>query len=280
LYTRYGAWWEGFLNALGVNVVKPRLEFAQSLEHGAQTMPDEAPLMQLFVGRALELAPNVDALLLPDLNPGSEPGTKGSSGDPWMVDLPSVLGRRFSLPPIYTVPAALSPTETPAYAVRLGQALVGNAQTVRRVLDRTSNALRPARATEPVWQRGGAQTVGVVGNPALLEQAFLMAPVLEALRAANLHPVLGTDLPRERALETGQRKRPELTLETDLETAGTATMIEQKGQVKGLIVLTEPRSMAETAFAQSLVKKANKPALLLELGEDYAAKLQPWSLEG
>jgi hypothetical protein len=279
LYNRYGAWWEGFLSALGVSVVKPVLTKAQSLEAGAKLMPDEAPLMQLFVGRTLELAGNVEALLIPDLNPGSEPGLRGSSSDPWMVDLPSVLGRRFSLPPIYTVPAALSLEDTPAYAVRLGQALVGNAQTVRRVLDRTTNALRPNRAVDPVWQTGGMHTVGVVGNPALLEEPFVLEPALDALRAAKLHPVLGTALPRDRALETGRRKRAELSLETDLETAGAAAMLEQKGQVSGLVVLTEPRSAAQTQFAQSIVKRANKPALLLELGEDYAVKLQPWVLE-
>jgi hypothetical protein len=279
LYSRYGAWWEGFLTALNVPFFKPRRALEEAFAAGADLMPDEAPVIQLFVGRVLELAQDAEALLIPDLNPGAEPGTKGSSIDPWMVDLPSVLGRRLSLPPIYTVPARLSLEETPAQAVRMGQALTGNAQLVRRVLDRTSNALKPARASEPRWQIAGRTTVGVVGDPALLEQPFLLSPVLSALEAAGYHPILGTTLPRERVLEQGKRKRPEMPLETDVEFIGSAAMLEAKGQVKGLVVLTQPHQSAQSALAAEVVKRAHKPALKLEWGEDYASKLQPWHLE-
>ena len=145
LYSRYGAWWESFFEALGIELVKPLRSKQESLEAGALLMPDESPLLQLFIGRVMEIASDSDALLLPDLNPGSEPGVRGSSGDPWMVDLPSVLAQRFSLPPIHTVPALINPKLTPPFAVRLGQALTSNAQLVRRVLDRHASALRPAR---------------------------------------------------------------------------------------------------------------------------------------
>jgi hypothetical protein len=279
LYSRYGAWWETFLAALSVPFIKPQRTLEEALKAGADLMPDEAPVIQLFVGRVMELAQDAEALLIPDLNPGAEPGTKGSSADPWMVDLPSVLGRRFSLPPIYTVPARLNPQETPAQAVRMGQALTSNAQLVRRVMDRTSSALKPHRAIDPLWQVAGRVTVGVAGDPALLEQPFLIAPVLRALEAAGYHAVLGTALPRGKNLEQGRRKRSDLALETDVEFVGGAATLESKGQVKGLVILTQPHQPSQNAIAMETVKRAHKPALKLELGEDYAAKLQPWSLE-
>jgi CoA enzyme activase uncharacterised domain (DUF2229) len=279
LYTRYGPWWETFLTALEIPLVKPTRPLEDSLEAGARLMPDEAPLMQLFVGRVMEIAQDAEALLIPDLNPGAEPGAKGSSADPWMVDLPSVLGQRFSLPPIYSVPTTINPTDTPAFAVRLGQALTGNSQRVRRVLDRTQSALRPARIVDPMWQIAGKKTVGVTGDPALLEQRFLIAPALKALEDAGFHPVLSTQLPRERTLEMGRRKQGKTTLETDLEFLGGAAMLEAKAQVKGLVVLTQPRSTMQSEFAAGVVKRAHKPALSLELESDYAALLQPWMLE-
>ena len=279
LYSRYGAWWESFFEALGIELVKPVRSYSESLEAGALLMPDESPLLQLFIGRVMEIAGDSDALLLPDLNPGSEPGVRGSSGDPWMVDLPNVLSMRFSIPPIHTVPALVSPKLTPPFAVRLGQALTSNAQLVRRVLDRHASALRPARYAEPTWQQASMKTVGIAGNPALLEQDFLIAPLLQALHDAKLHPVLGTAFPRERTLETGRRRRGELLLETDLEFAGGAGLLEQKAQIKGIIVLTEPRNTAQSNFAQTIAKKAHKPALMLELDSDYAATLGSWSLE-
>jgi hypothetical protein len=279
LYSRYGAWWETFLSALEVPLLKPQRPLSDSLEAGARLMPDEAPLMQLFVGRVMELAQDAEGLLIPDLNPGAEPGTRGSSADPWMVDLPSVLGRRFSLPPIFTVPPRISPAETPAFAVRLGQALTGNSQLVRRVLDRTQSALRPPRASEPVWQIAGRTTIGIAGDPGLLEQPFLIAPVLAALETAGYHPVLGTQIPRERALEQGKRRRGDITLETDLEFIGGAAALEAKAQVRGLLVLTQPHTTMQSALAAEVVKRAHKPALRVELGEDYAAKLQGLNLE-
>jgi hypothetical protein len=278
-YHRYGPWWESFLTTLGLEVVKPELTLEDAFNQGAKLMPEEAPTVQLFVGRVLEIAPLVDALITPDLNPGAEPGERGASTDPWAVDLGTVLSRRLSLPPLHTVPARLDPTETSHVAIRLGQVLAQNVQLVRRALDRTQSGLRAPRVPEPSWARAGKKTVGVIGEPTLLEQPFLWAGLRAKLEHHGLHPVFASDLPRERLLELGRARRPDLLLETDLETVGGAAFLEGKGQARGLIALVQPRAQMQAVLGAEIVKKAHKPAVVLELDGDLDGVLAAFSAQ-
>ena len=276
-YQRYGPWWESFLSAIGMEVIKPELALEDALTEGIKLMPQEAPTVQLFVGRVLEIAPLVDALIMPDLNPGAEPDDHGANSDPWAVDLSAVLSRRLSLPPVHTVPARLDVTETSNVAVRLGQILSQNTQIVRRALDRTQSGLRAPRLAEPTWVRTGKKTVGVIGEPMLLEQPFLWAGLRAKLEQHGLHAIFATDLPRERTLELGHARRPDLKLETDLEAVGGAAFLEGKGQVAGLIALVQPRSPTQAALGAEIVRKAHKPVVLLELDGDLDAALKTFS---
>lgn len=278
-YRRYGPWWENFLSAIGVEVLKPELALEEALFEGAKLMPQEAPTVQLFVGRVLELAPLADALITPDLNPGAEPDDGGANGDPWAVDLGTVLGRRLSLPPLHTVPARLEMAETSHVAIRLGQMLAQNPQLVRRALDRTQSGLRAPRVPEPSWARSGKKTVGVVGDPTLLEQPFLWAGLRAKLERHDLYPVFASDLPRERTLELGRARRPDLRLETDLETIGGAAFLEGKAQVRGLIALVQPRAQMQADLGAEIVRKAHKPATVLEIDGDLDGMLEAFSAQ-
>lgn len=276
-YHRYGPWWENFLNAIGVEVLKPELALEQALKEGAKLMPQEAPTVQLFVGRVLELAPLVDALLMPDLNPGAEPDEHGANSDPWAVDLGTVLSRRLSLPPVHAVPARLDATETSNAAIRLGQILSQNTQIVRRALDRTQSGLKAPRLPELLWARSGKKTVGVIGEPTLLEQPFLWTGLRAKLEHHGLHAVFASDLPRERLLELGRARRPDLMLETDLETVGGAAFLEGKGQARGLIALVQARAPMQAVLGAEIVRKAHKPAVVLELDGDLDGVLEAFS---
>jgi hypothetical protein len=223
LEKHYMPFWEAFLGTLEIEVVKPKAEFEHSLEAGTQLMPAEPPSIQLFIGRVLELADiGVDAIIVPDLNPGAEPGEKAGRADPWAVDLASVLAQRVSLPTLEAVPAYLS-EPTSSIAVRLGQAWTQNTRIVQRGLDRAQLYLKPVRTPEPNWNHAGRKTIGVIGEATLLEQPWLWREAKLAIEAAGLHAVLSTQLPRERLIEAGKKRRPDLLLETDLEVVGVAT---------------------------------------------------------
>ncbi len=267
----YIPFWEAYLNTLEIEIVKPKAEFEHSLEAGAQLMPAEPPSIQLFIGRVLELADiGVDAIIVPDLNPGAEPGEKAGRADPWAVDLASVLAQRVSLPTLEAVPAYLTdPTSslTSGIAVRLGQAWTQNTRIVQRGLDRAQLYLKPSRTPEPNWNYAGRKTIGVIGEAGLLEQPWLWRDAKLALEAAGLHAVLSTQLPRERLIEAGKKRRSDLTLETDLELVGAAITLEAKGQVQGLISLRQPNANMHAILADEVLRKAHKPTLALSFDD-------------
>jgi CoA enzyme activase uncharacterised domain (DUF2229) len=263
-YQRYGAWWEAFLTNLGLEVVKPSLPLEDSLNEGMRLMPNEPVTVQLFVGRVLELAPLVDALIVPDLNPGAEPGM-GQAVDPWMVDLSSMLSRRFSLPALHSIPTRLDPTETSGFAVRLGVSMMQNTTLVRRSMDRMQTGLKPSKPSEPVWAKAGLTSVGLVGDPSLLETDFLLKDFIALLEQHKLHAVNASDMPREKVLEFGRKKLPE-ALETDVETVGGATFLEGRASILGLIALAPANAPLQTKLGKDIVKRARKPSIQLELG--------------
>jgi hypothetical protein len=263
-YQRYGAWWEAFLTNLGLEVVKPSLPLEDSLIEGARLMPSEPVTVQLFVGRVLELAPLVDALIVPDLNPGAEP-SMGQAVDPWMVDLSSMLSRRFSLPALHSIPTRLDPTETSSFAVRLGVSMMQNTTLVRRSMDRMQTGLKPSKPSEPVWSKAGLSSIGLVGDPSLLETDFLLKDFMTLLEQHKLHAVNASDMPREKVLEFGRKKLPD-ALETDVETVGGAAFLEGKAQILGLIALAPANAPLQTKLGKDIVKRARKPSVQLELG--------------
>jgi hypothetical protein len=274
----YTPFWEAYLGTLEIEVVKAKADFEQSLEAGSRLMPSEPSTIQLFVGRVLELADiGVDAIIVPDLNPGAEPGEKAGRADPWAVDLASVLAQRVSLPTLEAVPAYLS-DPTSSIAVRLGQAWTQNTRIVQRGLDRAQLYLKPARTPEPNWNHAGRKTIGVIGEAGLLEQPWLWREAKLALEAAGLHAVLSTQLPRERLIEAGKKRRSDLTLETDLEVVGGAITLEAKGQVRGLISLRQPNANMHAILADEVLRKAHKPTLSIQFDEpDLQQKLETFA---
>jgi CoA enzyme activase uncharacterised domain (DUF2229) len=263
----YTPFWEAYLGTLEIEVVKAKADFEQSLDAGSRLMPSEPATIQLFVGRVLELADiGVDAIIVPDLNPGAEPGEKAGRADPWAVDLASVLAQRVSLPTLEAVPAYLS-DPTSSIAVRLGQAWTQNTRIVQRGLDRAQLYLKPARAPEPNWNHAGRKTIAIIGEAGLLEQPWLWREAKSALEAAGLHTVLSTQLPRERLIEAGKKRRSDLTLETDLEVVGAAITLEGKGQVRGLISLRQPNANMQAILADEVLRKAHKPTLALSFDD-------------
>lgn len=278
LEKHYLPFWEAFLGTLELEVVKAKADFEQSLEAGSRLMPAEPPSIQLFVGRVLELADvGVDAIIVPDLNPGAEPGEKAGQADPWAVDLASVLAQRVSLPNLEAVPAYAA-ASTSSVAVRFGQAWTQNTRIVQRGLDRAQLYLKPARTPEPNWNRAGRKTIGMIGEAGLLEQPWLWREAKLALEAAGLHAVLATQLPRERLLESGKKRRSDLTLETDLEVVGGAVTLEAKGQVRGLISLQQPNANMQAILAAETLRKAHKPTLTVTFDDaDLRQKLESFA---
>ncbi|MBB6100090.1 hypothetical protein HNR42_003555 [Deinobacterium chartae] len=263
LLPHYLPFWEAFFKELGLTVLHPRLPKAESLELGRQTLPDEPRWVQLAVGRLLELAPQCEAVVVPQLSHPDE--REAEAGDPWMADFAEVVAHRLSLPRPLVVPAYGGLEVMGPAAVRVGQELTRNSSRTRLALERQELLLRPRRAREPQLVSPGQHTVAVLAPDLLLEEPLLLGSLPARLGELALHAVYANTLPRENVLAASSRVPVRQLLDPQREVAGAMALLEGKGPVRGLLFPVPERDAALTRLAASLVSRARKPALLLPI---------------
>ena len=271
--------WERLLRELGMELSLPSLPFEQVYELGRASLPNEPAHVQLLLGRVLELERS-DLVLLPGLLPVAQ--------DAWGEALGELLPRRLSgLPPMQTLPAGVpAPGETGdeaallAAAAELGQRLTRNPARVRLALDRSRPLARPPRPTFPLMERAGRQTVAVLGQPALLADPDLSAPLRAHLEGLGLHPVFGTELPQEQVWERAGRFDPGEGAAPPAGQRwlnGVQGLLEGRSAVRGLLYVFPRRDLAWERALTRMTARARKPQRLLGLDPGS----QDWSpLEG
>lgn len=265
LGARHLRFWEPYLAALGVEVVRPRLPLSEAYELGRQSLPAEPAWVQLALGRILELGRS-DLLLLPEL--------PALAGDPWSEAFAEVLARRVgSLPTLVSVPT--SGEALPAVATELGQRLIHNPGRVRLALERVKPLMSPPRPESPRWSVSGQRTVGVVGPHTLSQDSYLSGPLRAALEGAGLHPVWGHQLPEESVQERARRAGARSPGEAEL--AGAAGLLASKGSVAGLVFAVPARDAAVRRVAERLARDAFRPALVLEAAPELDADLSAFA---
>ncbi|SDE76415.1 hypothetical protein SAMN04488243_10960 [Thermus arciformis] len=259
LSRRYLAFWEAYLGALGVEVVRapadpdPRLPYC---------LPVQGLLAQV---EALKER-GVDYLLLPDLQGGVE-SERGGGQCPWLLDLEAALLRYFpGLPPVLKVPAELS-EKALGRAGEIGQILTQNPMLVGRALDRTKSLLKP-----PPPLKTPPGNVGVVAQPYLLEDEGFRQGVAEALARVDLFPYF-PDQPPERLREEGARLLP-VDLPTDRELLGMVHYLHRLGRVKALLLVVSYACPPIPGLLRKAARRLTKPHRLLTLGEDWEGELK------
>ncbi len=245
LSSRYLPFWEPYLQALDVEIVRP--------EEDAVQLPKPLPIRRLL-GQAFSLkSQGVDFLLLPDVQLGVE-SHKGSPS-PWVVDLAATLGRLIpGLPPALTVPAELSP-DVAGLAAEIGQNLTRNPMLARRALERTKRLLESP--FKPPTQ-SGAHLIGLVAQPMLTDDAVWLADLRAALAQHGLNLFLPDKAPAELRQE-GASLALGLELPTDLEAAGMHRYLSRLGKVKGLLYVHDPEFLPLPNPLRKLLKKSEPP---------------------
>ncbi|GAA5335646.1 hypothetical protein [Thermus hydrothermalis] len=264
LSRRYLGFWEAYLEALGVEVV--RAEVAPDLRQ-PYCLPVQGLLAQV---EALK-AQGVDYLLLPDLQGGVE-SEKGGGQCPWLLDLEATLLRYFpGLPPVLKVPAELS-GRVLGRAGEVGQILTQNPMLVGRALDRVKSLLKP-----PPPLKSPPGSVGVVAQPYLLEDEAFRETVEAALRKVDLLPFF-PDLPPEKLREEGDKLLP-MDLPTDKELLGMVHYLHRLGRVKGLLLVVSYACPPIPGLLRRAARRLAKPHRLLTLGEDWTESLKALKAE-
>lgn len=259
LSRRYLGFWEAYLRALGVEVV--RAEVTPDLRQ-----PYCLPVQGLLAQVAVLKGRGVDYLLLPDLQGGVE-SERGGGQCPWLLDLEATLRRYLpGLPPVLKVPAELS-ERVLGRAGEVGQILTQNPMRVGRALDQTKSLLKPP--PPPKTPQG---SVGVVAQPYLLEDEGFRREVQEALASVGLLPYF-PDLPPERLREEGERLFS-LDLPTDRELLGMVHYLHRLGRVRGLLLVVSYACPPIPGLLRRAARRLSKPYRLLTLGEDWTAALK------
>ncbi|ADV66224.1 hypothetical protein [Deinococcus maricopensis] len=256
-------YWEAFLRALELEVVRPALSAEEAYAIGRDSLPDEPPHVQLALGRVLELA-RTDAVVLP--------GFAGVHGDPWGEDFADVLTRRVSvLPPLVTTPAP--GTDLAPVAADIGQRLTRNAGRVRLALDRAKLYAGTGRGAMPPLTAASRATVAVIGPDALLADPFLSGPLRARLQDLGLHGVFASDLPRDQVVARAARFEARSAGEAELQ--GALGLLEGKSPVRGVVFVAPARDAATRTYLKGLADRVRKPTLLLDLDPDDQGTLAP-----
>jgi hypothetical protein len=252
LANRYLPFWESYLQALEVEVVRP-----QAI---AVDLPLPAPIRRVL-SQAFSLKnQGVDFLLLPDTQLGVE-ALKGNPS-PWLTDLDATLTRLIpGLPPTLVVPAELSP-EVAGLAAQIGQNLTQNPMLARRALERSKHLLS---ASFPRPKQSGSHLVGVVAQPMLFSDPEWLAEFGDGLARHGLHLFLADKSPAELRQE-GRNLELGLVLPTDLEAAGMHRYLSRLGKVKGLLYVHDAEYLPLPTPLRRVLKKNPPP--------------KPWRLVG
>ncbi len=270
---RYRSFWEAFLRALGVTLLFPEEPFEAALKAPA---PEWVSLpLRAVLGRIDELkARDADVILLPDAQLGVE-GERGGGQCPWVRDLQSTVeSLRPASPKLFVVPAALD-QHVLGLAARLGSELVRNPQEIRLALERSRAQIKPCGPYGLPGSDAGAASVGLVGEPYLIEEPRLYQGLLEAL---DPYGVALADRAPEELRREGERLGLRLVLPSDLEWAGAAHYLARRASVKVVLSLVEPECEAMGRVAGWIAGKLPKPMIVHRLDDSPEQTLA--ALEG
>lgn len=271
LWDRYGPFWVRLVEDAGAEAVRAGAEGVRGVLSDRRVSGIGPLAFRLAVAQAVALAgEDVDALVVPDLNPEGTPEPRGGGADPWIADFPDALRSAFAgLPPLVSVPASLAPGVENTVVTVL-QNLVHDVQAVRRIWGRRRAEARPPRRPAVRWtaEPGDRRTVGLVGQPWLLNDAI-------AARAGNAgeHLVPQHRLDPERLRQEGARVE-ETAIGTDAEVLGAARLFARRGGVEAIRLLVDRASGADAWLVRRLELVVRKPLEVRGL-EDVLAGVDP-----
>ncbi|GIW35859.1 MAG: hypothetical protein KatS3mg073_0004 [Meiothermus sp.] len=256
LANRYLPFWEAYLRALEVEIVRA--------EEEAINLPFPPPIRRLLSQIFSLKSQGVDFLLLPDTQLGQE-AQKGSSS-PWLVGLDATLEQLIpGLPPVLVVPAELSP-EVAGLAAEIGQNLTQNPMLARRALERTKHLLN-ASYSPP--KQSGIHPIGLIAQPMLLCDTHWLTALKAGLAAHGLSLFLADKAPAKLRQE-GAHLELGLELPTDLEAAGMHRYLSRLGKVEGLLYVHDAEYLPLPTPLRKLLKKAPPPKPWRIVGLDAA----------
>lgn len=259
LFSRYADLWRNLL--AGIDVEWLELE-PQQLQHALDSSPLLKGLEQVagvnfqLAMLELQLFQEVDALLIPELNPQHE-SRKGSGQNPWIASLADMVQLQFPrLPKLLRVPAqqALAREYLEPLVTRQLMSMIGNAALVRRSWERQRLQASKKVVLEAVlWQAADKKTVVLLAQPWLLNDLPLDWQKLlqNHYPAENYHILQQNHFDPTQLRQEGWGLEPKL-LASDAEVLGAARWLGRKPEVTQLIFLSDETQPSDAWLARKL----------------------------
>jgi hypothetical protein len=277
LWERFGPSWVALLADVGADVVVPGgAEVAEALgdRHLASVT---GSLPRLAVAAAVACHP-VDLLVVPALM-GSRDGGPGAAQDPWLADLPAMVGRALpGGPPVVAVPVERGP-HVDQVVIPVLTRVNRDAGIARRAWE------RHRRSLQTPWRAVAAPVVaaGVAGpRVALVGHAWWLHGGGAALVAAGAQRVTGQQrlVPEEARVE-GRRVRPDLA-DIDAEVIGAARRFARSADVdvvRLVVDTTAPTAAWLERRVREVAGRSLEVVTVASLGDEgrWARELAPAS---
>lgn len=240
LYHRYGALWQDFFTALGVQTITGSPTNKAILDKGALLSVDEACLSaKIFLGQAAELVGKCDYLFLPRFSNFGRLRTMCTRFEA-MPDIARIVfresGQRFLT---CNVDVRAGQTEEDA-AIDAAAALGFSRRSAKKAWSAAEKQehhrwSRRVAAEEALYKTEGVKIL-VAAHSYVVEDPCLGAPVPETLRALGVTPIRADIVDRAAARKASAALSPTLKWEMSRELAGSIAM--HKDKVDGIVLLS------------------------------------------
>ena len=258
LWDRYGPFWATLARAAGAEVVLPAPADVVARLTDPRVAAASAVAFRLAIGAALALE-DVDLLVVPRLNP-EDGGDRGAGQDPWVADLPTMLGRTVpGLPPLWPVPAELDrPVESAA--VSFLRRLTPDAGILRRAWSQHRAEARPARRSAATTAApAGAATIALVGQP------WWATPAMATLFAGPDERMVGPYAWTPAGLrDEGRRLDPGL-IDTDAEALGAVRRCARSATIARLRLVVDGGAGSDLWLARRAAEIAPRQLEVVDL---------------
>lgn len=277
-YFRYGAMWESFFDALGVETIVSPDTNREIIERGSNLAVDESCLSgKIYLGHVAWLMDKCDYVLVPRIGHQGRAGTVCTRFNA-VYDLIKNTFRDTSLKLLHYNIDTKDKQLEPLVFVKLGRAL-GKPRAHSLYAYWTAKQSERAEQMiamneqERLLKLGGIKVL-VVAHPYNIYDKYIGEPVLSALKAMDAVPVLGCAADPKKAAAASYRMSETMPWVTSRELVGAIAM--WRDRIDGIIILSTFPCGPDSMVNEIVIRRVkDKPILNLILdGQEGTAGLE------
>lgn len=266
LYHEFGSLWTSFFENLGVPVTVSKETTQQILNRGTMLAIDESCLpLKIYLGHVESLLPHCTHLFIPRIasyHPGFFLCAK-------FAGLPDIVRNAFNLSPSQLIAPNIENNS-------LITELQGIYTTCRSLgLSNTAGYLSYYQAKKS-WKNNFSRPasgpkVAVVGHSYLLKDTFFCRDILGTLSQRGIQIITPENIPSKILYQESVASQSDIYWQLSAKIDGAVAIFSRQPDILGIIIVSSfgcgPDSLLNEYMEHQILKKSNKPYLILNLDE-------------